>query len=77
MCGSLPTRITGPCGCWRLRIPTDLAVRWLREYLDGEKNPMSSEPYAYPAYDLVDAEDNDPHRLRDADLLALSSSTSR
>jgi len=54
----------------RLRIPTGLAVTWLRDYLDGATNQRSSEPYAYPAYDLFDVEDNDPHRLKDADLLA-------
>lgn len=42
----------------------------MREYLDAQTNQADADPYAYPAYDTFNADDNEPHRISDADLLA-------
>jgi hypothetical protein len=49
-------------------IPLDLAIDWLRMYTSSGQSAAS--PYAYPAYDQYECGNNDPLRLRDADLLA-------
>jgi Family of unknown function (DUF6308) len=48
----------------------DVAVRWLGDYLDSEVNKTSPTPYAYPAYDNYNDDENDSNRISDADLLA-------
>jgi hypothetical protein len=46
------------------------AIEWIDSYTNGTKNRTSKNPYAYPAYDLFDADQNQPATLRDGDLLA-------
>jgi hypothetical protein len=53
----------------KVRIALRTAVDWVRDYTDAS-NTTRSAPYAYPAYDLYEQENNDPRRLSDADLLA-------
>ncbi|WP_433165086.1 DUF6308 family protein [Kribbella sp. CA-247076] len=54
----------------RLKIPLQSAVEWVRDYTDADRNAAGPRPYAYPAYDEFDWENNLPARLSDADLLA-------
>jgi len=49
-------------------IPLHLAIDWLRTYTSSDRTTTS--PYAYPAYDQYELEDNDPSQPRDADFLA-------
>jgi hypothetical protein len=48
----------------------DKAQAWARAYLGAEANRRSSKPFAFPAYDDYNAEDNRSNDLTDADLLA-------
>jgi hypothetical protein len=49
-------------------IPFATAQEWVRTYTTCDTN--GPDPYAYPAYDRYQREDNQPHQLTDADLLA-------
>lgn len=51
-------------------VAMDTARGWVTAYTDAERNTVSPTPFAYPAYDLYNASDNDPGVLTDADLLA-------
>jgi hypothetical protein len=53
-----------------VQIAQETAVGWVRDYTDAERNTARPNPYAYPAYDEYERENNDPRRLTDADLLA-------
>lgn len=44
------------------------AQEWVRTYTT--RDTTGAQPYAYPAYDLYQPDDNPPDRLTDADLLA-------
>ncbi|TDU91371.1 hypothetical protein EV138_4977 [Kribbella voronezhensis] len=54
----------------KVRIALETAVDWLRDYTDAENNKTRSSPYAYPAYDDYERDNNLPNQLTDADLLA-------
>jgi hypothetical protein len=51
-------------------VPMDKALKWVAEYTDAEANQTGLSPYAYPAYDTYQADENLPGVLTDADLLA-------
>lgn len=53
----------------RVSIPLETAAQWVTEYTDP-MNSTAAKPYAYPAYDTYQGDQNDPLRLTDADLLA-------
>ena len=56
----------------RVTIPFNQAIDWLTAYTDATSNQSSSaqQPYAYPAYDTYNVDDNHANRILDADLLA-------
>lgn len=52
-----------------VQIPMGIASDWIRAYTD-EANASIKSPYAFPAYDRYNKEQNDVKRITDADLLA-------
>lgn len=56
----------------RVAIPWETAVSWLTAYTDEAVNESSAtkKPYAYPAYDTYNSDQNDVDKLADSDLLA-------
>jgi len=54
----------------KVDISLHTALAWVRDYTDDHANKTRSAPYAYPAYDRYEQDNNDPTRLSDADLLA-------
>jgi len=64
------TVTTGHLRVGRATVAFGDALRWASAYLDAARNRNHPEPYAFPAYDQFDSEDNQPERLTDADLLA-------
>lgn len=51
-------------------IPMATAKEWVSIYTDAATNIVAKQPFAFPAYDQYRADDNHPHVLDDADLLA-------
>jgi hypothetical protein len=49
-------------------IPFETAQEWVGTYTT--RDTTGPQPYAYPAYDRYQRDDNQPHQLTDADLLA-------
>jgi hypothetical protein len=62
--------VTGNVRVGRFEIQLELACDWVGKYTDAGRNRTATDPYAYPAYDVFDADLNDPAVLLDADLLA-------
>lgn len=57
-------------GVGGLSVPFDEASAWATDYLDATENRSSDKPYAYPAYDGYNAEQDLADQITDADLLA-------
>jgi hypothetical protein len=66
----VPQQIEGQITVGRVDISMTAALDWVREYTDIDRNITSTDPYAFPAYDRFQQDENDPLRLSDADLLA-------
>ena len=66
MSGDRPDLVTVGC----VNVPVAQAEQWIGEYTDARRNLSAADPYAFPAYDRFQGDDNDPLVLSDADLLA-------